>query len=61
MQTSSAGRGAVRYFEDFTVGRLWEYDECYLVTEEEICEVGERWDPQPFHTFQKLCSGLSKP
>ena len=38
------------YFEDFVVGALTEFDASYLVTEEEIMEVGRRWDPQPFHT-----------
>jgi acyl dehydratase len=40
----------MRYFEDFVVGEVDEFDGTYLVTEEEIREVGERWDPQPFHT-----------
>lgn len=38
------------YFEDFVVGTLTEFDGTYLVTAEEIMEVGRRWDPQPFHT-----------
>ncbi len=38
------------YFEDFVVGALVEVPGTYLVTEEEITEVGRRWDPQPFHT-----------
>ncbi len=38
------------YFEDFVVGALVEFPGTYLVTEEEIMEVGRRWDPQPFHT-----------
>jgi acyl dehydratase len=37
------------YFEDFPVGWVRTFDDTYLVTEEEIREVGERWDPQPFH------------
>ena len=39
----------MQYFEDFAVGQVTRYDDSYLVTEEEIREVGERWDPQPFH------------
>ncbi len=31
------------------VGEVTEFAGRYLVTEEEIREVGERWDPQPFH------------
>jgi acyl dehydratase len=45
-----AGKGVVvKFFEDFTVGELEVLDAAYVVTEEEIREVGERWDPQPFH------------
>ncbi len=41
----------MRYYEDLPVGATSEYDDAtYLVTEEEILEVGRRWDPQPFHT-----------
>jgi acyl dehydratase len=41
----------VRYYEDLPVGTTSENHEAtYLVTEEEILEVGRRWDPQPFHT-----------
>jgi acyl dehydratase len=39
----------VNYFEDFVVGELTDFDGTYLVTEDEIVEVGRRWDPQPFH------------
>jgi acyl dehydratase len=39
----------VKFFEDFTVGEVEVFDATYVVTEEEIREVGERWDPQPFH------------
>lgn len=40
----------MRYFEDFVVGSVDEKSETYLVTQDEIIEMGERWDPQPFHT-----------
>ena len=40
----------MRYYEDFPVGQVDVFDGTYLVTEEEIMEVGRRWDPQPFHT-----------
>ena len=40
----------MRYLEDIVVGEVTEYDATYAVTEEEIREVGRRWDPQPFHT-----------
>ncbi len=40
----------MRYFEDCVAGEVVELPATYLVTEEEIIEVGRRWDPQPFHT-----------
>lgn len=39
----------MRYFEDFKVGDSLLFTDRYLFTEEEIIEVGQRWDPQPFH------------
>ena len=40
----------MQFFEDFVVGQVDVYDAAtYTVTEEEIIEVGTRWDPQPFH------------
>jgi hypothetical protein len=39
----------VQYLEDLTVGEVQVFDATWLVTEEEIREVGERWAPQPFH------------
>ncbi len=38
------------YQEDFVVGETRQSADKYRVTEEEIMEVGRRWDPQPFHT-----------
>ncbi|ELY58288.1 MaoC family dehydratase [Natronococcus jeotgali] len=38
----------MRYFEDFAVGETREFGE-YEVTEEEVIEFAERYDPQPFH------------
>ena len=38
------------YFEDLPIGREIIFDDEYHVTEEEIIEVGRRWDPRPFHT-----------
>lgn len=40
----------MRYFEDFVVGSVDEKSETYLVTQDEIIEMAERFDPQPFHT-----------
>jgi acyl dehydratase len=39
----------VKYFEDFVVGQERTHQGSYTLTEAEIREVGERWDPQPFH------------
>jgi acyl dehydratase len=38
------------YFEDLTIGREVVFEDEYRVTEEEIIEVGQRWDPRPIHT-----------
>jgi acyl dehydratase len=40
----------MRYYEDFDVGVTWFCPDTYEVTEDEILEMGRRWDPQPFHT-----------
>ncbi len=40
----------MRYFEDFSTGTVDHKGGSYLVTQGEIIEVAERWDPQPFHT-----------
>jgi len=37
------------YFEDVEIGQDVTFDAAYHVTQEEIMEVGRRWDPQPFH------------
>ena len=37
------------YFEDVAIGDKRSYDVPYEVTEREIVEMGERFDPQPFH------------
>ncbi|SER35260.1 MaoC family dehydratase [Natrinema salaciae] len=39
----------MRYFEDIEVGTVEEFGD-YHVTEEEILEFAEQYDPQPFHT-----------
>jgi acyl dehydratase len=38
-----------RYFEDTEVGEVYALDGRYEVTEEEIKEFAEQYDPQPFH------------
>jgi acyl dehydratase len=38
-----------RYFEDIEVGEVYELDGRYEVTEAEIKEFAEKYDPQPFH------------
>jgi acyl dehydratase len=39
-----------RYFEDLEVGATYELDGTYEVTEDEVLEFAEKYDPQPFHT-----------
>ena len=41
------------YFEDVEMDQEVTFDAVYHVTEEEIIEVGNRWDPQPFHIDPK--------
>ena len=40
----------MRYYEDLELGSVSSGTLTYLVTEEEILEIGRRFDPQPFHT-----------
>ncbi|MDY6765554.1 MAG: MaoC family dehydratase [Halobacteria archaeon] len=40
------------YFEDLEVGEEWEHGS-YTLTQEEILEFAERYDPQPFHTDEE--------
>jgi len=44
------------YQEDFVVGQVGECVEKYVVTEDEIMEVGRRWDPRPFHTDREAAA-----
>ena len=37
-----------RWFEDYTVGEVFEFGD-HLVTAEEIVDFARRYDPQPFH------------
>ena len=37
------------YFEDLVVGHETVFLEEYFVSQEEIIEVAQRWDPMPFH------------
>lgn len=38
-----------KYFDDFEIGDAHFFDYQYEVTEEEIMEFGNRFDPQPWH------------
>ncbi len=38
-----------RTFDEVEVGDVFDVEETYEVTEAEIVEFAERWDPQPFH------------
>ena len=40
------------YFEDFEVGTIQEFGE-YKVTEKEIIDFAEKFDPQPFHLSEE--------
>jgi acyl dehydratase len=44
------------YLEDYWVGKTIESVDRYIVTEEEIMEVGRRWDPRPFHTDREAAA-----
>ena len=46
-----------QYYEDLEVGAGWPPERAYLVTEDEIVEMGRRWDPQPFHTDPEAAAG----
>jgi len=37
------------YLKDYWPGKIQTSHEPYRVTEDEIIEVGKRWDPRPFH------------
>lgn len=39
----------MKYYEDLVTGVQITFNSHYDVTEEEIIEVGKRWDSQPFH------------
>ena len=43
----------MRYLEDLSVGDQTCFEGGYEVTEDEIIEVGRRWDPHPFHIDPK--------
>lgn len=45
-----------KYLEDYVPGDVVDVDASYLVTEEEILEIGRRWDPQPFHTDREAAA-----
>jgi acyl dehydratase len=51
-----AGR-PIKYLEDYRKGEIQSVDADYEITEEEILEVGNRWDPQPFHTDRQAAAG----
>jgi acyl dehydratase len=40
----------MRYYEDIELDAEQTAPGTYEVTEEEVIEMGSRWDPQPFHT-----------
>lgn len=36
-------------FEDYVVGEVMHIEQRYVMTEEEIISMAQKWDPQPFH------------
>ena len=44
------------YLEYFVVGESYEPKGRYIITEDEIIEIGQRWDPQPFHIDREAAS-----
>jgi acyl dehydratase len=46
----------VYYLEDFKVGESYEPKGRYVIAEDEIMEIGRRWDPQPFHIDREAAS-----
>ena len=44
----------MRYYEDIEDGAVQAAPGRFEVTEEEVIEMGSRWDPQPFHTDAEL-------
>ena len=45
-------RASVLYFDDIEVGYR-SHVGSYLLTRDEVVEVAQRWDPQPFHTDEE--------
>lgn len=37
------------HFEDYSVGKIIRIEQPYVVTEDEIISMAQKWDPQPFH------------
>jgi acyl dehydratase len=43
----------LQYFEDYEIDAEQHFTGEYLLTRDEIMEVGQRWDPQPWHTDEE--------
>src|SRR5262245_2918484 len=48
----------MKYFEDLEAD-VWHDNGTYEMTEAEIIEVAERWDPQPFHVDAVAAAGTA--
>jgi acyl dehydratase len=48
----------VRYWEDFSVGDVFDLGTC-TVTREEIVDFAAQWDPQPFHVDEQAAQSSS--
>lgn len=45
----------MRFYEDISVGDVYRSEE-YRITDSEIVEFGEKYDPQPFHTDEEAAA-----
>ena len=43
-----------RYFEDYPVGAVYDFDGTIAVSEEEIIAFARQFDPQPFHIDREV-------
>lgn len=49
VRRDATGGAAILYFEDFTVGKVFELGTIGPLTEDEIIAFARHYDPQPFH------------
>jgi acyl dehydratase len=49
--------GVMKYYEEFSVGDVFESRRTYRVTAEEIKSFAARWDPWPYHLDEEHAKG----